>query len=86
MKFTTAALCNFRRIWLKNWSQMAVRCRHGEWVAVKWLRLKIHCNVLRYIVREFNTLSTPLRSALGSTVTLLLAPLQYMHRALFVGI
>ena len=35
-KFTTAALCDSGRIWLKNWGQMAVRCRHGEWVAVKW--------------------------------------------------
>ena len=37
-KFTTAALCDSGRIWLKNWGQMAVRCRHGEWVAVKWQR------------------------------------------------
>ena len=49
-KLRTAALCNLGRIWVKNWGQMAVRCRHREWVAVKWQL---------YIVCNFYTFSTP---------------------------
>ena len=65
-KLRTAALCNLGRIWVKNWGQMAVRCRHREWVAVKWQLYIVLCN--------FYTFSTPLMqysSILPLTIALL---------------